>query len=100
MPAVVRKTMALGLCESIVSLPITDVPEAALRACDTTNAAASRIFAEIVSQTSSRLCFKIEFSCEEIKNQRRALDRGESLCVAWFPAPKGAWETRLECLVI
>jgi hypothetical protein len=46
------------------------------------------------------IVLKIELSCEEIKNQRRALDKGENLCVAWVPAPKGAWETRLECLVI
>lgn len=83
MLTVVRKAVALGLCELLVFLPIIDArrPPSMPAPPRTTSL---RDYLQKPYLELFELAPKLEFSADEIQNQRLALDKGQDLCVTRF----------------
>src|SRR5215469_6215294 len=83
MRGLIRKVVALGICELLVFLPITgdsrspstSVPIKTTPLRDYLQKSYLELF-ELTPQ--------LEFSADEIQNQRQALDKGKDLCVTRF----------------
>ena len=83
MPAFVHKTLALGLCELLVFLPITDARRQPSMPAPPQTASLHEYLQKSYLELFE-IAPKIEFSVEEIQQQRQALDKGEKLCIARF----------------
>src|SRR5690348_754311 len=80
---VMRKAIALGLCELLVFLPITGDA----RRQPSTPPVQTTSLREYLQKSYLELfelAPKLEFSAAEIQNQRQALDKGQDLCVTRF----------------
>lgn len=82
MLTVVRKAVALGLCELLVFLPIIDARRPSTPMPPQTTALRDYLQKSYLELFETAP--KIEFSSEEIQNQREGLDKGEKLCVTRF----------------
>jgi hypothetical protein len=80
---VIRKIIALGLCELLIFLPITGN---ARRPSSTppVQTAPLRDYLQKSYIELFELAPQLEFSPEEIQNQRESLDKGKDLCVTRF----------------
>lgn len=79
----IRKIIALGLCELLVFLPISGEAPRQI----STGAPPPTSLREYLQKSYLELfelAAELEFSAEEIQNQRQSLDKGKDLCVTRF----------------
>jgi len=92
-----RQAVAIGLCELLVFLPVIGDAarqEARPRPAETTSL---RDYLQKPYLELFELAPKLEFSAEEIQNQRQAFQNGEKVCVTrftLFAARKFRWVQR------
>ena len=82
---VIRKALALGLCQLLIFLPITgDARRSASTPAAPLQTAPLRDYLQKSYLELFDLAPKLEFSAQEIQDQREALDKGKDLCVTRF----------------
>jgi Zn-dependent protease with chaperone function len=85
MQNVIRKAVALGLCEFLVFLPISgDARRPPSTPAPPVQTTSLREYLQKSYLELFELAPKLEFSAEEIQSQRQALDKGQDLCVTRF----------------
>jgi Zn-dependent protease with chaperone function len=81
---VIRKAVALGLCEFLIFLPITGDTRRPPSAPAPVQTTSLREYLQKSYLELFELAPKLEFSAQEIQNQRQSLDKGKDLCVTTF----------------
>jgi Zn-dependent protease with chaperone function len=84
MRGLIRKAVALGLCEFLVFLPITGDSRRSPSTPVPVQTTPLRDYLQKSYLELFDLAPKLEFGAEEIQNQRQALDKGKDLCVTRF----------------